>query len=107
MSFYLFSFKRPFLLNNKSAGATAGEKAAIETITKTLEDALNKLHGDDSHKFKIIVKDGTVVSGTGPGLGGESAGVDGTTGKAGIESAETAGGGEGGKGEGGEGGGGI
>ena len=35
---------------------------------------MNKLHGDDGHKFKITVKDGTVVSVTGPGLDNEPVG---------------------------------
>ena len=52
-----------------SAGAKAGEKAAIETMTEALEEALNSFHGDNLHKFKINVKDGRVVSVTGPGIG--------------------------------------
>ena len=52
-----------------SAGAKAGEKAAIETMKEALEEALNSFHGDNLQKFKINVKDGRVVSVTGPGIG--------------------------------------
>ena len=53
-----------------SAGATAGVTAAIKAVTKTLQEGLNELHGDDLHKYKINVVNGTVVSVTGPGIGG-------------------------------------
>ncbi|XP_068695497.1 uncharacterized protein [Montipora foliosa] len=51
-----------------SAGATAGVRAAINITKQTIQDALNNLHGDRAHKFKINIEDGEVVSVTGPGM---------------------------------------
>ncbi|KAJ7334524.1 hypothetical protein OS493_014848 [Desmophyllum pertusum] len=53
-----------------SAGAKAGTKAAMEMTTKTLQDAFNSFHGDSLHKFKITIKNGSVVDITGPGMKG-------------------------------------
>ena len=74
-----------------SAGARAGEKAAAETTTKMLEDALNTLHGDNLHKFKIILKNGSVIDVTGPGMVGSQAA--GSTGGANAVGAGVRGGG--------------
>ncbi|XP_022790178.1 uncharacterized protein LOC111329682 isoform X1 [Stylophora pistillata] len=81
-----------------SAGASAGEKAAANTMTRTLEDAMNALHGDNVHKFKITLKNGSEVEITGPGIVG--AGGGGGAGAAGAAAvgAAAAGGGAGGAG---------
>ena len=53
-----------------SAGARVGEKAALQVITKTIEDGLNNVYGQNSHRFKIVVENGNVVSVTNPTSGG-------------------------------------
>ncbi|XP_074618669.1 uncharacterized protein LOC141877541 isoform X2 [Acropora palmata] len=62
-----------------SAGATAGFIASVNMTTRTLQDALNTLHGDSAHPYKINVKDGEVVSVTGPGIEATSRAAAGAT----------------------------
>ncbi|XP_074618696.1 uncharacterized protein LOC141877570 isoform X1 [Acropora palmata] len=77
-----------------SAGATAGFRAAVNMTTRTLQDALNTLHGDSVHPYKINVKDGEVVSVTGPGMeatGGAAAGAAETAGTIGSRGSSSSG----------------
>ena len=70
-----------------TAGATAGFRAAVNMTTRTLQDALNTLLGDSAQPYKINVKDGEVVSVTGPGMeatGGGAAGATSLPGSAGA-----------------------
>ncbi|XP_029196209.2 uncharacterized protein LOC114961608 [Acropora millepora] len=70
-----------------SAGSTAGFRAAVNMTTRTLQDALNSLHDDTTHPYKINVKDGEVVSVTGPGIeatGRAAAGATSASGSAGA-----------------------